>query len=102
MTEKILWTAVQPANATDKKYFWLSSNPRVVSVNPSGKITGLASGTAVIYVATRDGFKTASCTVTVKGSPALQVRVIGVQISNPALTLDVGNGKQLTATVASF
>lgn len=91
--------AVQPANATDKKYFWFSSNPRVVSVNPSGKITGLASGTAVIYAATRDGFKTASCTVNVQGPPAAQVRVIGVQLSNSALTLDAGNGKQLTAAV---
>lgn len=94
-----LTATVQPANATDKKYFWFSGNPRVASVNPSGKITGLAPGTAVIYVATRDGFKTASCTVTVEGVTVPQVRVTGIRLSDPALTLDVGHGKQLIAAV---
>jgi uncharacterized protein YjdB len=84
-----LAATVQPANATDKKYFWFSSNPRVVSVNPSGKITGLAPGTAIIYVATRDGFKTASCSVTV-GSTAGQVRVSGISLNLINTIIPVG------------
>jgi len=95
-----LAATVHPANAKDKKYYWFSSNPRVVSVNSSGKITGVAPGTAVIYVATRDGFKTASCSVTVEGQPmASPVRVTGIGLSSSALNIDVGSGQQLTATV---
>ncbi len=44
---------------------WTSSDSSVVSVDASGKVTGLKAGSAVI-TATRDNGKTASCTYTVK------------------------------------
>lgn len=93
-----LTAAVQPADATDKKFYWFSGNPRVASVNPSGKVTGLAPGTAVIYAATRDGFKTDYCTVTVTGS-SKTVHVTGVTLNRTALTMDAGEGRRLTATI---
>lgn len=93
-----LSASIQPANATDKKYYWFSDNPLVASVNPSGKVTGLKPGTAKIYVATRDGFKTAYSSVTVTGS-AKTVHVTGVTLNRTAITLDAGKGQRLSATI---
>lgn len=66
-SERLIATIV-PSNATDKSVIWTSSNPAVATVDANGKITAIRAGTAVIIVTTRDGEKTASCTVTVKAS----------------------------------
>lgn len=60
-----LTSAVSPANATDKTVSYSSSNPQVATVSPEGLITAVANGTAIITVTTRDGGKTAACSVTV-------------------------------------
>jgi len=43
-------TTVLPANASDKRITWSSSNESVATVNDSGEVTGIALGTAVITV----------------------------------------------------
>lgn len=87
---------VSPNNATDKTVSWKSDNTGVATVD-DGKITAVAAGTAVITVTTKDGGKTATCTVTV--NPAT-VAVTGVSLDKTTLKLTVGgsNGK-LNATV---
>lgn len=60
-----LKATIAPANATDQKIKWTSSNTTVAAVDNTGKITAAASGTAVITATTEDGNKTASCNVTV-------------------------------------
>ncbi|WP_223275492.1 Ig-like domain-containing protein [Paenibacillus elgii] len=64
-----LWAAVVPAEATNQKVTWSSSNPSVATVDGAGKVTALAPGTAVVSVTTEDGHKTAACTVTVTTEP---------------------------------
>ena len=64
----VLTAEISPATATNKKITWSSSNPSVVSVTSSGKITAKKEGTATITVTTEDGRKTASCRITVKNS----------------------------------
>jgi len=61
-----LIATVLPADATNKELIWESSDPSVVSVDNSGKITALAEETATITVTTVDGGKKASCVVTVE------------------------------------
>ena len=61
-----LKATVLPADATNKELIWKSSNPNVVSVDNTGKITALAADTATITVTTVDGGKKAGCVVTVK------------------------------------
>ncbi len=61
-----LKATVLPENTADKTVTWSSSDSSVATVDDSGKVTALKEGTAVITVTTRDGGKTASCTVTVK------------------------------------
>jgi len=59
-----LKATVSPANASDQTLIWTSSNTKVATVDTSGKVTAIASGTAVITVQTNNG-KTAACTATV-------------------------------------
>jgi uncharacterized protein YjdB len=60
---------VAPANATNKTVTWKSSNTAFATVNSSGVVSGMGSGTAVITATTQDGGKTATCTVTVSSTP---------------------------------
>lgn len=58
-----LTATVKPDDATDKTVTWSSSNSSIASVDASGKVTGVAAGSATITA--QAGTKTATCTVTV-------------------------------------
>ena len=60
-----LTATVQPGNATNKNVTWSSDTPSVASAN-NGVVTAVAPGTATITVTTEDGYKTATCAVTVE------------------------------------
>ncbi|MGV8906570.1 MAG: Ig-like domain-containing protein [Acetobacterium sp.] len=60
-----LSATVLPVNATNKAVTWSSSNPAVATVNNTGIVTGVSSGTANIMATTVDGGMTASCAMTV-------------------------------------
>lgn len=60
-----LTAIVAPANATNKTVTWSSNNSGIASVNSSGLVTGIASGSAVITVTTQDGARTATSAITV-------------------------------------
>lgn len=61
-----LTATVAPANATNKKVSFKTSNAAVATVDANGRVTAVANGTATITVTTEDGNKTATCTVTVE------------------------------------
>ncbi|PAQ13345.1 hypothetical protein CD798_15635 [Bacillaceae bacterium SAOS 7] len=56
---------VRPSNASNKNVIWTSSNPSIVNVDATGKLTALSKGTAVVAVSTVDGGKIAMVNVTV-------------------------------------
>ena len=60
-----LAATVSPANATDGSVTWTSSNPKVATVDSSGKVSAVSEGAAIITAVTANG-KSASCTVAVK------------------------------------
>ena len=60
-----LKATVTPADATDKTVTWQSSNSAVAAVDKNGKVTAKKTGSAKITVTTKDGKKTAVCTVKV-------------------------------------
>ena len=62
-----LTASVSPADATNKTITWSSSNTSVVTVDANGKVTAVGAGSATITAASSDGYKTASCSVTVTG-----------------------------------
>ncbi|ALM50452.1 hypothetical protein AMR72_17095 [Flavobacterium psychrophilum] len=63
-----LTPTVLPSNATNKSVTYASSNTGVATVNSSGLVTAISSGTATITVTTVNGNKTNTCTVTVNNS----------------------------------
>lgn len=60
-----LTATVLPADATDKRLVWISSDPSVANVSSKGVVLGNKAGEALIMVSTIEGGKTASCTLTV-------------------------------------
>ena len=60
-----LEATVAPANATDTRLVWYSSDEKVATVS-GGVVTPVAEGTATITVVTVDGDYSATCAVTVK------------------------------------
>jgi len=62
----VLKATVLPANASNKKVVWKSSNVKIATVSSIGKITAKAKGIAYVSVTTVDGKKLAKCKVTVK------------------------------------
>ena len=63
--KELLGVSFAPANATNQKVAWRSSNDAVVSVNSDGVITAVAAGTAAVTVSQGDLGQT--CKITVKG-----------------------------------
>ncbi len=60
---------VRPDNANNQQISWMSSEPKVASVDEKGNVSALAKGTAVITAAAQDGSNVqASCNVAVKNN----------------------------------
>ncbi len=88
-----LSATVLPANATNQRVVWSSSNTSVVSVDGSGLVRGMSPGMATITATTDEGRKTASSTVT-----AANIAVSGVTVA-PNAAVGVNNSTTLVATV---
>ncbi|MCM1181301.1 MAG: leucine-rich repeat protein [Clostridium sp.] len=88
-----LHVTITPANASVKDVTWTSSKPAVATVK-NGEVTAVSEGTAVIIVKTKDGSKTASCTVTVKNVP-----VTGISLDKTELTLETKATQTISANI---
>jgi uncharacterized protein YjdB len=62
-----LTATITPSNATNQNKTWSSNNTAVATVNSSGLVTGIATGTATITVTTQDGNFSANSSITVTG-----------------------------------
>ncbi|MBR1466734.1 MAG: Ig-like domain-containing protein [Bacteroidaceae bacterium] len=91
-----LTASVYPSNATNRTVSWTSSNSNIASVS-NGYVYAKSSGTATITCKATDGSGcSATCYVRVT-NPVVYVSSISLDYTS--LTLDVGSGRQLTATV---
>ncbi|MEG2348328.1 MAG: Ig-like domain-containing protein [Clostridia bacterium] len=64
-TEKLNAT-INPSNAFIKDVSWSSSDPNVASILNDGTVLAKSNGNCIITVISKDGSKTATCTITVK------------------------------------
>ena len=63
-----LTPVIIPADATNKAVSWSSSNTAVVTVDATGKITAVGTGSATITITSSDGNKTATKNITVSAA----------------------------------
>lgn len=73
-----LVATVAPSTATDKTVTFASSDAEVATVDNTGKVTAVKAGNADITVTTKDGNKTAKCTLTVT-EPAVEPENVQVE-----------------------
>lgn len=85
---------VLPKDATDPSVTWTSSNPSIVTVDNSGRVTAKSAGSAVVFVKTMDGSYTAFCTITVRQVPT------GIKFDVSQLELRTGDTYHLKTTLA--
>ncbi len=57
---------ITPKNASNKNVKFKSSDKKVATVDKNGKVKGVNKGKVIITVTTKDGNKTAKCTINVK------------------------------------
>jgi uncharacterized protein YjdB len=60
-----LSVALTPAGASNPNVVWTTSHPARATVSPTGLVTAVGSGVAVITATSEDGARTSTCTVTV-------------------------------------
>ena len=93
--QETLTATVSPSNAANKAVTWNSSNANVATVN-GGVVTGVSAGNATITVATQDGGRTATCSVTVEPSA---IAATGLSLNKNTMTLTVGGSETLAPTI---
>ena len=90
-TSGMLTTAFDPPDTTeDKTITWTSSNPAIVTVDKTGKVTAVQIGSAIITA--KVGTHTASCTVNVVAL------IKSISLDKTTLTVDRGSTGQLTVS----
>lgn len=94
-TEKLNVTYT-PSNATNKKITWKSSDNNIVTVDSSGKITGIKAGKATITAIANDGGKTSKCEVTVE---EISKNVTSITLDKKELKLTSGDTQKLKVTI---
>ena len=77
-----LVATVSPANATDTRVVWTSSNNAIASVNTYGVVTAVAIGNATITATTMCGAHMETVAVTVTAIPAISASLDGVVIND--------------------
>lgn len=86
----------EPEEATNQNVIWSSSDSNVATVDGSGRVAGVALGSATITATSEDGGFTAKCEVTVVNtSTAAQ----SVSLNKTSLDLAVGKSAQLSAAI---
>ena len=89
-----LTATVKPDDATDKTLTWSTSDSKVATVDETGKVTAVETGSATITA--KAGDKTATCAVTVT---AKVIEVTEITLDKTEVEIIEGEIAQLTATV---
>lgn len=89
-------TTIVPANATDIKYTWTSSDASVATVSDGGNVTVTGVGTAVVTVTSG----TVKAEVPITGTPKNDgdVELVTIRV-NPSVNLIVGESQKVEITI---
>lgn len=91
---KAITATVKPADATNPKVTWTSSDESIATVDSNGVVKGLKAGKVTITVTTASGKFKASCVVTV-------IRPVkSVKLNKTSIKLNVGRATTITPTIS--
>ena len=96
--EEMLKVSIEPANATNQKVSFISSDEQIAKVDEDGKVTAIGAGKATIMVVTGNG-KKATIAVEVQEAASASIPVEGIVMSESAVNLAVGGMRGLTYTI---
>jgi len=100
-TGRQLTATVSPANATDTRVYWMSSNEAVATVDSSGFVTPRGKGTTVITAETGNQEQD-SCTVTVTDNPVTSITISRSELTMEDRTAIVLEAEALPATAENL
>lgn len=91
-----------PAEATDKRLNWTTTDADVVLVK-DGEVTALKEGTATVTAtsASNAALK-AACTITVSGKAASGIPVTALTLSKTSVSMSAGGSQKLTVTYTPY
>ena len=90
-----LTATVQPLNASNKTVTWTSTNPLVATIDSTGKVTGVNTGSTTIKATTSDGGYFAACSISVATPPP----VSSVTLNKSIDSINIGTTDTLIDTV---
>jgi len=94
-----LVATVTPSNADNKSVSWSSSSDAVATVDASGKVTGVKTGSTTITATAADGGMKATCSLSVEANLAPSMTVEAKNVS--AISAVLAGKANLGSTVAS-
>ncbi len=94
-----LTVTINPTTAANQNITWSSSNIAVVKV-VSGVLIPVSTGSAIITATSVDGYKTASCIVSVIDSALSGLAVTSISLNKTSDTLNLGSIGTLVATIS--
>ena len=87
--EETLTATISPTNATNKEVTWSTNADSIATVDTTGKVKAVATGTAIITATAKDGSgKSASCTVTVESAIKAGYVNYGIDLNGNGDTTD--------------
>lgn len=84
-----------PSNATNKAVTWKSSNTSVVTVDSSGNLKAISSGSATITATSSDGAYIATSKITVN---AIDKTLKSIALNKKEITIEKGKNETLTVS----
>ncbi len=96
-TTSQLKAKITPANATNKKVSWSSSDTAIAKVDNNGLVTAFSSGETKITVTTDDGGFKANCKITVVNKA---IAVTGITLNETAKKVEIGETFTLKSQIA--
>ncbi|WP_299618029.1 Ig-like domain-containing protein [uncultured Tenacibaculum sp.] len=90
-----LFPIIQPTNATNKNVTWTSSDESIATVDATGKLTFLTTGSVTIKAVTEDGGFKAESNITVLAEADNTVAVTGVFVAEEQKFLTIDQGSEL-------
>ena len=98
-SSQTLFVAFEPSNATNRTLTWSSSNSNVVSVNSSGLIKAINSGSAIITATSADGGYKATATIEVGGN-SNTIDVKSISFSKTSYEVGLNSTISLSSTIS--